>query len=477
MGAFKLKGNIKNLFARVILSIIILNPVLAMANSGPTYWQGYPNSEILLIDKQSPIEVIREDLLFDFTGEDNNGHSIDGQVTAIYEMKNPTSDNVSVQMAFPFVSSLNEFTFEGIEIFDGDTRVPYQTHIGGVVNSYGNPKYETTDPTFEFESIVGTITNLPFQGKYIPRNQQGTLYTMEVTPLDGESINFAVNFTFDSQKSKVLTSGFNRYERSQQNVRIASWCYETTTLQIVVFGEDVNLSWNAYTDGDLKVKTDKYSYQMETTSIDVQTVIVNAIAEYEQRMEGSYQRQRFLETAFGEQPLLNLYLETLDNILMMNEGYADTYQLFEQNYYPRILTAMYTIDFPPNATKHIKVTYKALGTMEKVSRNKATYTFHYMLNPARHWANFENLNIQIKTPDKAPFVVESTIPLTKQQDQIYSAQLTSLPENDLVFTLFEEEQVATFISQDSRSTIVVGISLILVALILYLLGRKSIEKV
>jgi len=67
----------------------------------------------------------------------------------------------------------------------------------------------------------------------------------------------------------VLVDGFNRYEGDHQKLRIASWCYEPTVLELLVLGDDIDLNITAYTDGELKQKTDLYDCHISAEETDL----------------------------------------------------------------------------------------------------------------------------------------------------------------------------------------------------------------
>lgn len=74
-----------------LLSCALLLPVLflpAQANSAPTRWEGSPGAEILAVEENCPISVIHEDLAFQIGQGDS--YSLEAQVTARYQMENPT---------------------------------------------------------------------------------------------------------------------------------------------------------------------------------------------------------------------------------------------------------------------------------------------------------------------------------------------------------------------------------------------------
>ncbi|PKM86368.1 MAG: hypothetical protein CVU87_12315 [Firmicutes bacterium HGW-Firmicutes-12] len=122
-------------------------------------------------------------------------------------------------------------------------------------------------------------------------------------------------------------------------------------------------------------------------------------------------------------------------------GYCSFPELLEQAHYQRILTLVYDVKFPPNSEKEISVSYMTTGTMDKTKTVKPLYSFNYILNPAKNWAAFNNLNIKIITPKQAPYLLRSSIELVKEADRMYTITLAELPEDDLTFTLYEDEQI------------------------------------
>jgi hypothetical protein len=82
-----------------VLSLLLLPALLlpTSANSAPTRYGGIGGS-VLEIQEDCPITVTAEQLTFDVSEWD--GVQLSAQVTAVYQMKNPTSDPCSVQMAF-----------------------------------------------------------------------------------------------------------------------------------------------------------------------------------------------------------------------------------------------------------------------------------------------------------------------------------------------------------------------------------------
>lgn len=139
--------------------------------------------------------------------------------------------------------------------------------------------------------------------------------------------------------------------------------------------------------------------------------------------------------------LYNLYAKSLDEYLTLNMGYCSEHDFMEQENYKRILTLVYTVEFPENSEKEVSVSYKTSGTMDRTETPEPLYSFDYILNPAENWSDFKNLNIEIIVPQDVPYIVKSNIKLTKAEAKVYKATLADLPEDDLTFTLYAHEKI------------------------------------
>ena len=246
----------KKLTSIILFGLMLVFPTAVFANSGPVFWAGAPSSDVVLIDNNSPIIVENEELVFDFSDSASSDFTINGKVTATYEMVNPTNEPQSVQMAFPFVGKLDSLSRSDIGITVDESAVAYDVYIGDMVESFGNPRPEDKEASFDFAGIVNTITDKPYTAENFAADEKGKLYIIDVKPTAEQRINLAVDFNFNSEKTKVFTNGFNGYERDDEKIKIAAWCDQPETLEIYVLGEDIDLEVNAYTDGELTKKTD-----------------------------------------------------------------------------------------------------------------------------------------------------------------------------------------------------------------------------
>ncbi len=465
-------GFMKKFIAFILCVTCIFSlSTLGFANSGPVFWKGYPASEIMSVEENSPIIVEGEKLVFDFSEEIDSSHTIGGKVTATYEMYNPTNESQSVQMAFPFVGRLDSLSSDNIIITDDNEVLPYDIYVGDVVDNHGDPRQGEKEVSFDFSSIVNNITNKPYTAKHFAENEKGKLYIIDVKPTTEQRINFSVDFDYDYEKTKILTNGFNRYEYKDKETRIASWCYGPKTLEIFVLGDDIDLNINAFTDGELKVKTDLLTHQISIEEKDVRSYLMEYIKN--NTKVGN-------EGVISDTQLYNLYAKSLDKEFTERRGYSSEDDIIAREYLERIFTIVYTVEFPSNMGKEVSICYIASGTMDRSKTAKPLYTFDYILNPAKNWSDFKNLNIEIIPGQEAPYVVESNIELVRGEKGVYTVALASLPEGDLSFTLYANEDITLLdrIEGGMQNTfgpfspIVIGVVVILV----FVMALQKIRK-
>jgi len=465
----------KKLVKGFIISILISSSTIVFANSGPVYWQGYPSSDIMTIDKNSPIEVKGENLSFDFSDENNDSYSVIANVTAEYEMTNSNNEAHSVQMAFPFVERLDNINYDDIKITADGIELPYEVYIGKSVISYGNSSFEKTkEENFDFDEIVNTISHDTYQANSFDEGEIGKLYYIEIKPTTNEGIDFAVDFSYDQEKTNILIKNFNSFNLNDGKVRIASGCYESQIAEIYVLGEDIDLDINGYTIGSSKEETNLFTYEILEKEVDVKTYLLDYIK--------SYYRANFEH--ISDIQLYNLYASALDKYFINNLGFCSEHDIFAESGHERIITLVYTVEFLPAQDKKVSVSYKTNGTMDKRNTSSPQYLFDYILNPAKNWNAFNNLNIKIISPQEAPYIIDSSIELNKEEDNIYTATLERLPEEDLSFTLYSKEKVTLLDKIEGRinrsfgyfAPIVIGVIGIFIVIVSIIIARKFMRK-
>ncbi len=86
--------------------------------------------------------------------------------------------------------------------------------------------------------------------------------------------------------------------------------------------------------------------------------------------------------------------------------------------------------FPANSTRKVTVRYSQDAGGDEDRGVHSTYTYDYLLSPAKHWASFGPLRIAIHVPEDAR--VEASLPLTRD-GETYRAALSGLPDGEFSF--------------------------------------------
>lgn len=426
-----------NLYILTLILIFSFTTV-ANANSGPTYWRGYPSMEVLSVDDNSSIIVENEELIFDFSKEeylDYHDYSLSGLVTARYTMSNPTDKAQTVQMAFPFISPMDDFNPNDIIVSSDALTIPYEIYIGEEYRGKSRNDDTFADDKLEFKNIVGSISDKVYSPKHYDLGEVGTLYTYDVKA-QGDGVRIAIDYTIDREKTKLISKGFSGMymDRADGNEEsITSWVYENVTLEVFLLGEEIELNLNGYSDGKLEHKTDKYSYELKTEEITISDYISKEV----EAGKGQFVFNEYL----AENQLFNLSAKNLDEMIEKNVVNLNSDDLFYVRIFDRIFVLLYDVEFPPHSTKNIEVSYLARGTMDRVETKEPLYKFDYLLNPASYWRNFKDLSIEVIPPNEHPYILESSIELIRNKDGIYTGDFETLPNEDLSFTLYSKEEI------------------------------------
>jgi len=414
----------------------------SFANSMPVYWQGYPSFEVLTVDKNSPVEIIHEDLVFDISEFRKHEYTISGRVSATYEMFNPTDKDLSVLMAFPIISKLYKFSKDDVSITAEGENIPFEVYLCESVDKYG-AAVEQEDISFDFSKVAQAITTGPYRGENFSENDEGFMYTFEVAPKNTETINFSVRMNeFDMSRTKIAVDGFNSIEGGQDYMKVSGRCYEKTTFEIFVIGDDIDFQVEGYTDRNPEEKSDEFTYTVYRTSMSVKVFIENMI-EKSKKEDTEYSDIFSTKIAdIGRTQIYRMYISAMDVALSENTfvSYGDLAGQFYDN---RLIILLYTVEFPANSGKTVSVRYNSHGTMDSRNTREPLYTFTYLLAPARYWAAFNNLDVEIITPSQAPYIVQSSMELKNTKPRHYTAKFTSLPENNLTFTIHANDRIIT----------------------------------
>lgn len=135
----------------ILFVLLMAEPVLA--NSEPRSWRGRFSAEPGVLTENCPVRVISEHLTFDFTNRSSTGYAKRFTTTASYEMWNPTAEDITVEMVFPFESTEADLQWLNAEITVAGEPVDYELcRVGGAGEEASSPSdLKTLDLDFGFK--------------------------------------------------------------------------------------------------------------------------------------------------------------------------------------------------------------------------------------------------------------------------------------------------------------------------------------
>ncbi len=411
----------------LMLPVLFLTMISAHANSGPTYMYASPGLE-MAVDAGCPIAVTHEDLTFDFSAGIWGDWSPLAEVTASYTMTNPSDGDVSVTMAFPFVTRLSAPS-------PGVSSVSVDGEAAAFDIYYGNEVADEAD--LSALNLSDVLSNVLLEAPVEPAD--GLLYTVTVDtsalPADTEQIY--VRLRFGPQDGIFFIDGFNGMSRDDDGrSEISAWIYigmDDRPLTIYAPGGSLNdYSLGAYASHDSDTPLKNVSLDVTQNNVSFREFVENCL-----RVDG-------VSAEVSRSPLDEHYYWAL--LQEMKSGsYADMYGnvipaaelLQTTGFKDRLAMAVYTVDFAKGKTKNITVQCALDGTMQRpsgYSTENAVYTYTYLSNPAKEWASFGTLSLTVIPPENLPLAA-SVPALALNDHDHYTALLNGLPESNISITL------------------------------------------
>ena len=457
----------KKSIGRLIILFILFTMAapVSMANSGPVYMREFPSFNIVALE-DCPIIVVSEALEFDFSVDmERMNWSPPARVTASYRMQNPTQESKTITMAFPSVMGLLEserltkITVDGVEI-------PFTMRHGEPMSHTGRTEYlDQFRQTASMENILKQLNNEPDELRNFDKNGIGTLYRFSLSK-HHERLGVIVSFSLDSKRTKVVVLDFSGYSVSEDGkIELFNW-FESDGVYgaeawMLVLGED--------TVRDLQIEA--YEGYKENPVRDAGVVYEKEIVE--------------INSFLSEQIARQISRYQLD-ILNVNDFEAPIYHRLDEWFeYNQIVTLddavgviheqhlvvfLYDVTFPPDSMTEVTVQYVTDGTMDRRNSRNPMYAYAYISNPARGFAGFGSIDVVIRPPAEAPYLISSTWPFEKGDEGIYTASFDALPDDDLLFTLY---WVPVRIGQ---SSLIIGGIILLIGAAVIIVIRKLKSK-
>ena len=120
---------------------------------------------------------------------------------------------------------------------------------------------------------------------------------------------------------------------------------------------------------------------------------------------------------------------TIDGADLSGQGHGSWSQVQTE----RLGWLVFRLDFAAGQARTVEVHYYHRPARDLAERVNPTFTYEYLLSPAKSWAAFGPLHLRLSLPADTE-LVSSTIPLVRDGNG-YRADLAGLPDGELTFKL------------------------------------------
>jgi hypothetical protein len=420
----------KKILCAALAAMIFLAPFSTVrANSAPVYWEGYPSTVIMSVDEDTEIKVDSEKLLFDLSEGMKGGYSPLCRITAAYTMTAGDEDTAST-MAFPYIGSLQSLYEGEVRITADGEEVPFSLMFGEPAKGYGTfSDSEKKDPD-PFSRILSSISPNDYVPESFDADDKAKLVSIDLSKTGTQSLMVSIPMDISGRDTKIIALDFNGYSREGDRMELKSWVAGTDTIEFLVIGDQLEITVEGYTDGTEREKNDSFTYDIREEEVDIRDYLLK---------EGSSLLGRSISDDSTQ--YWNILAKEVDIALQNNDGFASIDDLTSALFTDRYILFIYSMDFKKETSKEVAVSYLASGTMDRRETSTPKYTFSYLLSPASLWNGFKDLDIEIRASESEPYLLESSLKFEKTADRNYKSSFETLPDKDLVFTVYKSEKI------------------------------------
>lgn len=403
----------------------------ASANSAPAYWSGAQSTGALLAGDACPIAVEKELLTVEIPefpplgGDEEAFGGYAANVKAQYTFRNPTASDYTATLFFPF-GKVPDYAPETCDFYDETARYTV-TENGETVQVKSRHSYEgfAYDGSFDVEEGIGLLTG-DAEECFFAAETPVTEHKFHVTVPDAQTgghtnfLTLGIFLKADPAKTRIAasasSSGF-----IEKGLSVVTYGFAQTRgdfdFSLYVFGDDVTIKkQNVYDDRAEGVLFEGAA--VEETGTTTGTFGAFAAERYPGEESGMTETDWFcgFRKAMGE----SVYNDMICNCVPNEICAADFMRWYE-----------YQLRFPAGETVVNEVTAPIYPAVRGSGANRR-YDYTYLLSPARKWASFGSLRVEINTPY---YLEESSLDFEKTEGGYALDWEDGLPLGELTFTL------------------------------------------
>lgn len=409
---------IRDLLILVLCILLALAPVVS-ANSLPSYWEGTDASGLFVTGEQCPIEVVEEMLTFDIpqlsvsdadqqSGSDSSGEGT-ASVTAEYVLHNPTDADVTATLLFPLGDRPLYGSGSSIDLTRFGVRVDGEAVELALRHSFrdGIPFSAERDTAFLREEAA--------EHEFYSPGLRVTKYTYRLTgaePLAGNFDTAKLLIDSDPALTKTMVEPARSHAARSNGALVGTALAEDGTVTVFEIGQpsETPHQWTLGTEG-----------QMELVATEEMTFRELALS------------RRPADSQISELDWYNIMVDSM--AVSEFEGgffFGSTLGIEYDSVMPWYC---YELTIPAGGTVFNTVTAPLYPAINE-AWSPPVYTYRYLLSPAKGWADFGTLDIQINTPY---YMTQCVLEGFERTEKGYALRLEGLPDKELEFVLSEDD--------------------------------------
>lgn len=448
--------------AMTIALVLLLPAVPALGNAAPVFWRGQAASMVLTLDHSSGIHVRSERLTFDFENEFTYFAPL-AVVTAEYGLWLDSAVDQTSTMAFPIITSLDRFQPDQVRIDQDGNPLPYRIRLAGA--EHLTEESPQSEYGIDYEGLFASITEV--RAPSVLRNRLGTRHTLHV---EGGQQGFVTVELQGTAGELGFFKGFNSYSQREGRgfeLTLGGHVEENRLFEVFSTATELPLVVHAYTDWERKTPLTDFRYEWTTEPVDAATYLMDDI----QQARGGY--LPLLDVVEEEELLALLEAQVLRQ---ETAGYfSDVAEVTEIFYYDQMVVLLYEVALEGQKEHTVTVSYLAEGTYDRSATKHPIYRYTYLLQPARYFESFQDLEVTVRTPDTMPYMPESYPTLVETDARVYQGSFDTLPQREeLQFVLYQEPVITNLTLWDrlfsSYTLLFLGVFALPLLLLMSLLG-------
>lgn len=407
-----------------IAALLLLAPaaaphVAASANSAPAYWSGSDAAGVVLRE-DCPIEVERETLTFRIHSLPETRYAsaeefdqYDASFTAEYVFSNPTNEDVTAQLAFPF-GGTPEFLYDESTGADFDDLSRYHVRVAGA-EVQPRIRYSYFRGYFTEEDISRLCDEKISKG-FFSENTKITEHVYDVQYENTKNAILKITLSVNPVKTRLIF-----------NDSLSSWEVEDGFLVLRFRLGDTAPSFFCLGEEPETVKTAVFSYEDRIFS-SAETEISSEVHVHKNEALFSDWVEEMRPEAVGE-------IDWFNSVVNVYESEINDYGvvwMFSPDYFTGQLMRWfeYTLIVPAGGKVVNSVTAPLYPDITEWE-----YRYNYLLSPARLWADFGTLDVVIETEYE---ICDCPLSLTETEDG-YRCTREGLPLGEFTFAIANGE--------------------------------------